>query len=300
MRGEGNCKNEAVDYDVDKISARHLLDVRSAVKAVLFTTLVFAVGESNARGRDHDPLDAATTEVPFFADVSAAHRRATELVDCVQLDTAKKDAEFRLSWTTQRMSVRDLERHERVLEGLKAMIEKLEAEQACAGLTVEEANSHVYPTLLAAANLGDASAAACYASAVAPLPKGQNSREDIQAFRTNANAFVKNGIDNGDWRFVEIMTQATGKLGHRYDWFGHLEPPTREQGYRYRKLLRLAATGNLANDLDDELSLLGAHLSPEVVQAMNRQAQNDFDAHFRNSRRLTERPRACEVDAGGF
>jgi hypothetical protein len=55
MGGEGNCGFESCDFDVDKISARRLLDVHSAVRAILFTALVFSVGESNARGRDHDP-----------------------------------------------------------------------------------------------------------------------------------------------------------------------------------------------------------------------------------------------------
>ncbi len=55
MGGAGNCGIESCDFDVDKISARRLVDVRSAVKAVLFTTLVFSVGESNARGHDYDP-----------------------------------------------------------------------------------------------------------------------------------------------------------------------------------------------------------------------------------------------------
>jgi hypothetical protein len=55
MGGEGNRGFESFDFDVDKISSRRLVDVRSAVKAVLFTALVFSVGESNARGRDYDP-----------------------------------------------------------------------------------------------------------------------------------------------------------------------------------------------------------------------------------------------------
>src|ERR1700733_4847101 len=45
--------------------------------------------------------NATKQELPAFTDVAMAHRRATELVDCIQLDTAKSDAEFRLSWTTQ-------------------------------------------------------------------------------------------------------------------------------------------------------------------------------------------------------
>ncbi len=55
MGGEGNLDLESLDFDVDRISARRLHDVRSAVKAILFTALVFSVGESAARGRDYDP-----------------------------------------------------------------------------------------------------------------------------------------------------------------------------------------------------------------------------------------------------
>ena len=55
MGGEGNLDLESLDFDVDRISARRLRDVRSAVKAILFTALVFSVGESAARGRDYDP-----------------------------------------------------------------------------------------------------------------------------------------------------------------------------------------------------------------------------------------------------
>ncbi len=54
MGGEGNREFEPNDFDVDRISAHHLLDVRGSVRAVLFAALVFSVGESNARGRDHD------------------------------------------------------------------------------------------------------------------------------------------------------------------------------------------------------------------------------------------------------
>jgi hypothetical protein len=110
---------------------------------------------------------------------------------------------------------------------------------------------------------------------------------------------VNAGIARGDWKFVEIMTHATGSLGHRFDWFGHLVPPSREQGYRYRKLLRLAATGTLAADLDEELAALAKHLSPETVQAMDTQAQRDYEAHFVNSPMLNERPSSCEMNKSG-
>ena len=73
MGGEGNCGFESVDFDVDKISARHLVDVRSAVKAVLFTALVFAVGESNARARDYDPLMGRIGEARFALFGEASH-----------------------------------------------------------------------------------------------------------------------------------------------------------------------------------------------------------------------------------
>jgi hypothetical protein len=53
--GKRDCGLEAFDVDVDKISVRRLMNVRSAVRAVLFTALVFSVGENNARGRDYDP-----------------------------------------------------------------------------------------------------------------------------------------------------------------------------------------------------------------------------------------------------
>lgn len=42
----------SAEFDVDKISAHRLLDVRSAIGAVLFTTLIFFVGECSARGLD--------------------------------------------------------------------------------------------------------------------------------------------------------------------------------------------------------------------------------------------------------
>lgn len=240
--------------------------------------------------------NAATKDLPVFADMASAHRLATELVNCIQLETAKHDAEFRLTWTTQNMSLRDVERHEQVLAELKTTVGELESKHACTGLTIDEATANVYPTLLAAAKLGDVSAAACYASAIAPLPEDKKSKEDIQAFRTTANEFVNAGIARGDWRFVEIMTHATGSLGHRFDWFGHLVRPSREQGYRYRKLLRLGATGTFAGDLDEELAELAAHLSPEIVQAMDAEAQRDYGAHFLNSPMLNKRPQPCEMN----
>jgi hypothetical protein len=243
---------------------------------------------------------ATTQELAVFADVATAHRRATEFVDCIQLDTAKRDAEFRLTWTTKNMSLRDVERHEHFLAELKGTIGRLEAKHACSSVTIESATANVYPTLLAAAILGDTSAAACYASAIAPLPKDEESQDDIQAFRTTANEFVDAGIARGDWKFVEIMTHATGSLGHRFDWFGHLVRPSREQGYRYRKLLRLAATDSLAADLDGELASLAKQLSPETVQAMDEQAQRDYDAHFVNSPMLNERPTPCEMNEPGI
>ncbi len=159
---------------------------------------------------------------------------------------------------------------------------------------MDEMKVDLYPTLLAAAKLGDSAAGACYASAISPLPAGKNS-DDIRAFRTNANQFVKAGVNRGDWRFVEIMTQATGSLGHRFDWFGHLVRPSREEGYRYRKLLRLGAVGILAADLDEELASIAKHLSPETVLAMDAQARNDYTAYFANSPTLNERPIACEM-----
>ena len=193
------------------------------------------------------------------------------------------------------MSLRDVERHEQVLAGLKSRIEKLEGRNACAGLTIDEAKANLYPTLLAAAKLGDISASACYASAISSLPESENPEEAIRAFRATANQFVKAGIDKGDWRFVEIMTQESGSLGHHFDWFGHLERPSHEQGYRYRKLMRLGAAGLLAADLDEELSTIAKHLSPETMRAMDAQAQKDYAAHFANSPILNERPRACEM-----
>ena len=70
MGGEGNCGFESCDFDVDRISARRLVDVRSAVKAVLFTALVFAVGESNARAHDYDPLMRNLISTPASDDRS--------------------------------------------------------------------------------------------------------------------------------------------------------------------------------------------------------------------------------------
>ena len=142
---------------------------------------------------------ATTQEFPVFDDVVAAHRRATELVDCIQLDTAKRDAEFRLTWTTQNMSVRDVERHEQNLTKLKATIGRLEGKHACSSVTIESAAAHAYPTLFASAKLGDTSSAACFASAIVSLPKNKDSAEDIRAFRTAANEFVNAGIDRGDF-----------------------------------------------------------------------------------------------------
>ena len=240
--------------------------------------------------------EVPTQELPVFADVASAHHRAAQLVDCVQLTTAKHEAEFRLTWTTQNMSLRDVERHEQVLAELKSRIGTLEARNACAGLTMDEVKANLYPTLLAAAKLGDISAGACYASAISPLPDGKNS-EDIRAFRTTANQFVKAGIDMGDWRFVEIMTQATGSLGHRFDWFGHLVRPSSEEGYRYRKLLRLGATGIFAADLDEELADIAKKLPPDTVHAMDAQAQKDYAAHFAGSPTLREHPLACEMSS---
>ncbi len=258
------------------------------------------VMRSNGELMHSAPIASANTEVPVFADILAAHRRATELVHCIQLNTAKHDAELRLTWTTQNMSIRDVERHEQVLASLKATIERLEANHACSGVTVEAAMASAYPTLLAAAKLGDMSAAACYANAIAPLPEQEKNPQGISAFRTTANEFVAEGIARGDSRFVEIMTHATGSPGHRFDWFGHLVPPSREQGYRYRKLLRLMSTGSLAVDLDEELASLAKHLAPEVVQAMDAQAQSDYNAHFVNSPLLNTRPTACEMNEAGI
>ena len=243
-------------------------------------------------------IEPPTQALPVFTDAASAHRRATQLVDCVQLSSAKHEAEFRLTWTTQNMSIRDVERHERVLADLKSRIGKLEARNACAGMTMDEVKTNVYPTLLASAKFGDLSAGACYASAISPLPDGANAK-DIRAFRTTALQFVKAGIDRGDWRFVEIMTQATGSLRHRFDWFGHLVQPSREQGYRYRKLLRLGATGIFAADLEEELAAIAKNLPPETIQAMDAEAQKDYATHFANGPTLSERPLACEMSNQG-
>ena len=67
MGGAGNCGFESVDFDVDKISTHRLLDVRSAVRAILFTALVFSVGESCARERDprfRELINSSPAETP--------------------------------------------------------------------------------------------------------------------------------------------------------------------------------------------------------------------------------------------
>ena len=54
MGGEGNCGLESCDVDVDRLGAEKLSSVRSAIGTILFSALVFNVGESSARGRDYD------------------------------------------------------------------------------------------------------------------------------------------------------------------------------------------------------------------------------------------------------
>lgn len=135
--------------------------------------------------------------------------------------------------------------------------------------------------LAQAARLGDADARACYLSR-GPLYDTRGLLKQpgaLGVYRQQATRLIQSGLAAGDWRVVDLL-QSAYEPGAQSMLAG-LVGTDPYQHYRYLKLYRLGAESFRAAQIDRQLALAGAALSPAQRDEADEWAQTTLRENFR-------------------
>jgi hypothetical protein len=149
------------------------------------------------------------------------------------------------------------------------------------------------------ARQGDAEAAACYVSADFALSEGQLAPSAVEEYRRNAEALIRDEMERGDWRIVELMETANDRDNDhprgQYSWFREISTGNPARAYGYNRLLRLGASDGYGTQLDRALEARKAVLNPQQIAEQDLWAEQEYRAHFTQSPPLNQRIPPCAL-----
>ncbi|WP_394538406.1 hypothetical protein PRJ39_22140 [Lysobacter enzymogenes] len=172
-----------------------------------------------------------------------------------------------------RAALEAAEANERVLDGLRAQCEGVDA--AMLGALV--------PNLQTAALLGEPYARACYLARGPGLDAAGllDHPERLSAYRGNARTLIERGIADGDWRVLEQLRGAYEPGADSL--LAAAVGGDAAQRYRYLKLFRLGAPAQ-PGATDEDLATAAAELSPTQLADAEGWAARTFNQNFHGRR----------------
>ncbi len=243
-------------------------------------------------------IQAAENSKPTLP-LEELRQRAKDIAACLRLQNRKRVADSLLGQTTNGLDEYSRSRVDQGLEMVGAQIAKFENEGACAGLDANLLTGTIYPLLLDMARRGDPEAADCYVSADFALSEVQLSPDAVEEYRRNAEALIRDGMEKGDWRMVELMQTANDRDGYahsdQHSWFQEISTGDAARAYGYNRLLRLGASDSYGTQLDRALEARKAALTPQQIAEQDAWAEREFRAHFAQSPPLNERIPPCAL-----
>ena len=255
----------------------------------------------NSEGAE-DAKSSTSNGLAISSDnIAKLKSQARKFIDCERLIKEKKRAEVMLNQPSGYYSDGHWKAVEEGLAISSRNLQDLKDAQACEGIDTESSKGMVYPLLLEAANLGDADSASCYVESRFDLTDEQLSPGQLDVYRENALRFIRDGLERGDWRFVELMWIAAehGGVNHRgrdsHSWFRRLIPSDPKEAYQYLKLLRFGATGDFSTTLDRELTSAVTKFTLEDLERMDTWAREQFSRYFSLSPTFDALPQTCTM-----
>lgn len=217
-------------------------------------------------------------------DGRAAARLLRDLNRCSRLRASEwstmRNAGELTEHKTEGLNAAQLRTYQALLESAEIRQRDLEEGRTlCAGVG-DEILDTLNANLAQAARLGDADARACYLSR-GPLYDQRGLLKQpaaLGAYRREATALIETGLKAGDWRVVDLLQSAyepgaqsllAGLVGA--DVYSH---------YRYLKLYRLGAESFRAAQIDRQLALAAANLSPAQRAEADEWAQTTLRENF--------------------
>ena len=163
---------------------------------------------------------------------------------------------------------------------------------ACEGENSTQAEEAFFRATDAAAKEGHPDAQLCYVRGTFFLGRPWTESEKFD-YQRNAMRYIADAQRRGDWRFVELLRQATPEVIGQSGLIGAITRGDRESIYRYNRLLRLGASSAKYQEFLDNLAVdPGAPLSPQVVRAADAWAKETYNAHYRRIP-LAAQPESC-------
>lgn len=162
--------------------------------------------------------------------------------------------------------------------------------EAC-GLDSKENEQNFSSALVQAARAGNTDAQMCYFEWVSPL----TSAAYIARYKREAGLYMKEALQRGDWRMVQLLTTSNETLAHGGagpmgnmsiigSWFTI---------YRAIRLLQKGAAPDYKTALAPRAREAASHLTREQIQNANIWVAQEFRLHFSNSPTLSSDPIPC-------
>lgn len=182
------------------------------------------------------------------------------------------------SWVNSPEKMQDLSPEQLELAQLQTRrAQEYDANCAQSGETAESGD--LYDIARMAADAGDRQAGFCYASATLPRPAAwEQDAAKFAEYRKNAERYIKQGMQAGDWRAVALALESSG--GRSHGWLSSVIGPNPEMAYELTRLQRLGADGAVAADLDKQLEIRARTLAPQAATAADRRAETTFRQAF--------------------
>lgn len=162
-----------------------------------------------------------------------------------------------------------------------------------------------YHSTVEAAKNGDLDAQLCFLESNFYEPDGsfRYSDSDIAHYKKIAPVYVASGLERGDWRVVELLT--TNRFGFSSGLLSYLDGiGTPETTYKMNRLLRLGATGSLAetinlfiSDFKNPDGKTNSALSSDQMVAADAWAQDMYSRYFDDGQKLDHSPQICGTAA---
>jgi len=141
-----------------------------------------------------------------------------------------------------------------------------------------------------AASLGDPDAQICYL--VGAFGEVGLDERDLAEMRSRLPVYIAAALRRGDWRVLQVL--AGDRYVDTFDPIGFIGERTPFVAYKANRLLRLAATGNYAANLDAEADYVQVQqLSSHQVAQAKAWARQAYQRYFRASPPLLHEPTPC-------
>lgn len=217
-------------------------------------------------------------------DARAAARLLRDLNRCSRLRATEwstmRNAGDLTEYKTEDLNAAQLRTYQTLLESAEIRQRDVEEGRTLCADVGDEILDTLNANLAQAARLGDADARACYLSR-GPLYDQRSLLKRpaaLGAYRREATALIETGLKAGDWRVVDLL-QGAYEPGSQSLLAGLVGTDV-DRHYRYLKLYRLGAENFRVAQIDRQLALAAANLSPAQRAEADEWAQTTLRENF--------------------